>query len=83
MSKWHYMQKEPNTKLRDLLKSKQAKTSKPNELSKIDTIRLAKLYGMLDELRHGENVQNYRLVTWLTQDECDGFESDWESQQHQ
>ena len=83
MSEWHDMQKELNTKLRDLLKSKQAKTRKPNELSKTDTSRLAKLYGMLDELRRGENVQNCRLVTWLTQDECDSFESDWESQQHQ
>ena len=83
MSEWHDMQKELNTKLRDLLKSKKAKTRKPNELSKTDTSRLAKLYGMLDELRRGENVQNCRLVTWLTQDECDSFESDWESQQHQ
>ena len=83
MSEWQDMQKELNTKLRDLLKSKKAKTRKPNELSKADTIRLAKLYGMLDELRRGENVQNCRLVTWLTQDECDSFESDWESQQHQ
>ena len=56
MSEWQDMQKELNTKLRDLLKSKKAKTRKPNELSKADTIRLAKLYGMLDELRRGENV---------------------------
>ena len=76
MSEWHYMQEEPNTKLRDLLKSKQAKTSKPNELSKIDTIRLAKLYGMLDEFRRGENAQNRRLETWLTEDECESLESD-------
>ena len=51
MSEWHDVQKELNTKLRDLLKSKQAKTRKPNELSKADTIRLAKLYGMHNELR--------------------------------
>ena len=51
MSEWHYMQKEPNTKLRDLLKSKKAKTRKPNEPSKTEQNRLAKLKGMLDELR--------------------------------
>ena len=63
MSEWHDMQKELNTKVRNLLKSKQAKTRKLNELSKTDTSRLAKLYGMLDELRRGENVQNRRLAT--------------------
>ena len=63
MSEWHYMQKEPNTKLRDLLKSKQAKTRKPNGLSKTEQNRLAKLYGVLDEFRRGENAQNRRLAT--------------------
>ena len=77
------MQQKPNTKLRDLLKSKQAKTGKPNELSKTETSRLAKLNTMLDELRRGENVQNRRLTTWLTEDEYESFESDWGSQQHQ
>ena len=57
------------------------KANKLNELSKTDTSRLAKLYGMLDELRRGENVQNRRLATWLTEDEYESFESDWESQQ--
>jgi len=41
---------------------------------------LAKLNGVLDELRRGENVQNRRLATWLTEVEYEGFESDWESQ---
>jgi hypothetical protein len=36
---------------------------------------------MLDELRRAKNVQNRRLATWLTEDEYDRFESDWESQQ--
>ena len=35
---------------------------------------------MLDELRRGENVQNRRLGTWLTETEYESFESDWESQ---
>ena len=36
---------------------------------------------MLDELRRGKNVQNRRLVTWLTEEEYESFESDVESQQ--
>ena len=55
MSEWQYMQQKPNTNLRDLPKSKKAKTHKLSELSKIEQNRLAKLNAMLDELRRGEN----------------------------
>ena len=75
------MKQKPSTKLRDLLKNKKAKTRKLSELSKTEQNRLAKLNGMLDELRRGENVQNRRLATWLTEDEYEGFENDWENQQ--
>ena len=81
MSEWQDMQQKPNTKLRDLLKSKKAETRKLSELSKTEQNRLAKLNGMLDELRHGANVQNRWLATWLTEEEYESFESDWESQQ--
>tara|TARA_B100000989_G_scaffold191336_1_gene144111 strand:- start:337 stop:486 length:150 start_codon:yes stop_codon:yes gene_type:complete len=36
---------------------------------------------MLDKLRRGENAQNRRLGTWLTEAEYEGFKGDWESQQ--
>ena len=75
------MQRKPNTKLRDLLKSKKAKPRKLSELSKTEQNRLAKLNLMLDELIRGKNVQNRRLGTWLTEAEYEGFESHWESQQ--
>ena len=81
MSEWQDMQQKPNTKLRDLLKNRKAKTRKLSELSKTEQNRLAKLNAMLDELKRGENVQNRRLGTWLTEAEYEGFESDWESQQ--
>ena len=51
---------QPNIKLRDLLKSKKAKTLKLSELSKTEQNKLAKLNGMLEELRRRENVQNRR-----------------------
>ena len=50
--------------------NKKAKTRKLSELSKTEQNRLA----MLDELRRGENVQNRRLATWLTEDEYESFE---------
>ena len=75
------MNQEPNTKLRDLLKSKKAETRKLSELSKTEQNRLPKLNAMLEELKRVKNVQNRRLATWLTEVEYEGFESDWESQQ--
>jgi len=74
------MQQKQNTKLRDLLKSKKAKTHKLSELSKSEQNRLAKLNAMLDELRRGKNVQNCRLATWLTEEKYESFENDWGSQ---
>jgi hypothetical protein len=67
MSGWQDIQQKPNTKLRDLLKNKKAKTRKLSELSKTEQKRLVKLNRMLDELRRRENVQNRRLATWLKQ----------------
>jgi hypothetical protein len=67
--------------LRDLLKSKTAKTRKLSGLSKTEQNRLAKLNAMLETLRLGKNVQNRQLATWLTEEEYESFESDWESQQ--
>ena len=48
VSEWQDMQQKPNTKLRDLLKNKKAKTRKLSELSKIEQKRLAKLNTTLD-----------------------------------
>ena len=50
------MKQKPNTKLRDLLKNKKAKSRNLSELSKTEQNSLAKLNGTLDELRRGENV---------------------------
>ena len=69
MSDWQGLQKKPNANLRDL-----------SELSKTEQNRLAKLNAMRDQLRRGKNVQNRQLATWLTEDEYDCFESEWESQ---
>ncbi len=62
-----HMQQKPYTKLRDFLKSEKAETRKQSELSKTEQNRLAKLNAMLDELKRGENMQNRRLATWLTE----------------
>ena len=61
------MQKKPNTKLRDLLKSKKAKTHKLAKLSKTEQNRLAKLKEVLNRLRRGKNMlsESYKINTIL------------------
>ena len=50
------MKQKPNTKLRDLLKSKKAKTRKLHEVYKTEQNGLVKLNAKLDDLGHGENM---------------------------
>ena len=50
------MKQKLNTKLRDLLKSKKAKTHKLAKLSKTEQNRLVKLKEVLNRLRRGKNV---------------------------
>ena len=74
------MHHKPDTKLRDLLKSKKAKNRNLSNLSKTEQKRLGKLKGILDQLTRGKNVQNRQLQTWLTEDEYESFEGEWDSQ---
>ena len=50
------MRHKPDTKLQDLLTRTKSKNRKLSELSAINKNRLAKLNGMLDELRCTENL---------------------------
>ena len=77
------MQQKPIIDFRKLLQERLDKTNPRRQLAKDKTTKLAKLEGIAKKLRRGENVQNRRLATWLTEVEYKGFESDWESQQHQ
>ena len=42
--------------------------------------RLAKLEAIADKLKHGENVQNRQLQTWLSEDEYEQLEYEWKEQ---
>ena len=81
MSELQDMQQKHNTKLRDLLKSNQAKIRQLSELSKTKQNRLVKLIGQLDKLGRAGNMQIRRLGTWLSEAEYEGLKSDLESQQ--
>ncbi len=45
-----------------------------------ETKRLNKLEAIADKLNRGENVQNRQLKTWLSEEEHEQFEYDWQEQ---
>jgi len=50
------------------------------ELTKEETIKLAKLESIASKLRRGENVQNRQLQTWLSEEEYSQIEAEWKEQ---
>ena len=59
------MQKKPSVFFRQLLQERLDKVNTRRKLAKDDTIKLAKLEGITEKLKRGENVQNRQLQTWL------------------
>ncbi|MDB2524495.1 hypothetical protein N9X35_04370 [Amylibacter sp.] len=81
MSELINLEERLGTNLKKIIKNRSLQLRKLSDLCKTEQNRLAKLNAMLDALIRAENVQNRRLATWLTEDEYERFESDWESQQ--
>ena len=50
------------------------KANPRRELTTEEAKRLAKLEGIADKLRRGENVQNRQLQTWLREEEYEQLE---------
>ena len=50
------------------------------ELTAEETKRLSKLEAISDKLKRGENVQNRQLQTWLSKDEYEQIEAEWQEQ---
>ena len=63
-----YMSKEAKSNFRKLLQERLDKTNPRRKLTEEETT-LAKLEGIVDKLKRGENVQNRQLQTWLSEDE--------------
>ena len=59
------MQKKPSVFFWKLLQERLDKVNTRRKLAKDDTIKLAKLEGITEKLKRGENVQNRQLQTWL------------------
>ena len=80
MSKWHDSQKKPNGNFRKLLQERIDKANPRRKLVKDEKTKLAKLEGIAEKLKRGENVQNLQLQTWLSADENAQIEVEWQEQ---
>ena len=80
MSEWFDSQKQSNSNLRKLSQERIEKVNPRRELNTDETKRLAKLKGIAERLRRGENVQNRQLQTWLSEDEYAQLEYEWKEQ---
>lgn len=80
MSEWLDNQKKPNGNLHKLLQERIEKANPRRELTAEETMRLRKLEGIADKLKRGQNVQNRQLQTWLSEEEYEQLEYEWQEQ---
>ena len=80
MSEWLDSQKQQSSKLSKLLQERNEKANPRRELTAGETKRLNKLMTIADKLKRGENVQNRQLQTWLSEDEYEQLEYEWQEQ---
>lgn len=80
MSEWLDNRKQSISSIRQLLQVRIDKANPRRELTTEETKRLAKLKGIADKLKRGENVQNRQLQTWLNEEEYEQLEYAWQEQ---
>ncbi|OJA06898.1 hypothetical protein QHL1GM_16630 [Halomonas sp. QHL1] len=81
MSEWYDNQKKPSSTWRERLNaSSEISGAKRDNLSANEQRKLAKLESMAEQLRRGKNVQNRQLQTWLSEDEFEQIEAEWQEQ---
>ena len=80
MSEWYDSQKQSSSYFRKLLQERIEEANPRRKLSAEETKRLAKLEAIADRLKRGENVQNRQLKTWLSEEEYEQLEFEWQEQ---
>ena len=80
MSEWLDNQKKQGSNIRQLLQERIEKANPRRELTAEETKRLSKLEGIADKLKRCENVQNRQLQTWLSEEEYEQLEYEWQEQ---
>ena len=80
MSEWLDNQCKPISNIHQLLQERIEKANPRRQLTNEETKRLNKLEGIADKLKCGENVQNRQLQTWLSEEEYEQLENEWQEQ---
>ena len=80
MSEWLDNQKKPNGKLHKLLPERIEKSNPRRKLRAEEAKCLSKLEEISEKLQRGENVQNRQLQTWLSAEEYEQLEYEWQEQ---
>ena len=80
MSEWLNNQLKTSGNFRQLLQERTGKANPRRKLTTEETKRLNKLEGIADKLKRGENVQNRQLQTWLSEEEYEQLEYEWQEQ---
>ena len=78
MSECYNSQKKPIGNFRKLLQERLDKVNPRRKLAKDETTKLAKLEGIAEKLKRGEHVQNRQLQTWLSEDEYEQLDAEWQ-----
>jgi hypothetical protein len=80
VSEWLDSQKKPASNFRQLLQERIEKANPRRNLTAVEAKRLAKLEAIADKLKRGENVQNRQLQTWLSEEEYEQLDYEWQEQ---
>ena len=80
MGKWCDKRRKPNSNILQLLQERIENANPRHQLTTEETKRFNKLDGIADKLRRGENVQNRQLQTWLSEEEYEQLEYEWQEQ---
>ena len=80
MSERYDSQKKSSSNFRKFLQERIEKANPRRNLTVEETKRLAKLEAIAEKLKRGENVQNRQLQTWLSEEEYEQLEYEWQEQ---
>ena len=78
MSEWLDNKKEPIRSIHELLQERIERANPRRNLTAEEAKRLAKLKTIADKLKRGENVQNRQLQKWLSEEEYEQLEYEWQ-----
>ena len=73
-------QKQTSNCIRKLLQERIEEANPLRELTTEEAKRLAKSEAIANKLKRGENVQNRQLQTWLSEEEYEELEYEWQEQ---